>query len=248
MKTEQQQIAKQLAVIDHQIKAKNCTFDMIIKHLKDALELVENCGKTYRLADSRIKRMMNQAIFSKLWVEKDGGVTTEFSPLFKTLTEPLADLPSLYRQQKIRSAEALTDFLSVISNRFQKILGGGWSNDLLVLLSEHDFKKYQAALRFKRQIAEKPELFPDLNISENYLGDNREIDEFGEMATKCVRLEQKRLTPEEVRMLIVEYQAGKTPIELSVKYGCHRITVGRILRRNGVEIRPPHYNKQVVEH
>ena len=49
-------------------------------------------------------------------------------------------------------------------------------------------------------------------------------------------------------MLIIEYQAGKTPIELSEKYGCHRITVGRILRRNGVEIRPPHYDKQVVEH
>ena len=118
----------------------------------------------------------------------------------------------------------------------------------LVLLSGHDSKKYQAALRLKRQIAETPELFPDLNMSEDRLSSNREIDEFGEMATKCVRLEQKRLTSEEVKMLIIEYQAGKTPIELSEKYGCHRITVGRILRRNGVEIRPPHYDKQVVEH
>lgn len=117
-----------------------------------------------------------------------------------------------------------------------------------MLLSEHDSKKYQAALRLKRQVAEKPELFPDFNISEDCLSSNRGIDEFGEMATKRVQLEQKRLTPEEVKMLIAEYQTGKTPIELSKKYGCHRITVGRILRRNGVEIRPPHYDKQVVEH
>ena len=36
----------------------------------------------------------------------------------------------------------------------------------MVLLSGNDSKKYQAALRLKRQIAETPELFPDLNMSE----------------------------------------------------------------------------------
>ncbi len=105
----------------------------------------------------------------------------------------------------------------------------------LVLISGHNSKKYQAALRLKREIAENPDKF---HLPETDYDCDREIDSFGETATTCVRQSQKRLTPEEVKLLIVEYQAGKTPTELSEKYGCHRITVGKILKRNGVEIRP----------
>lgn len=105
----------------------------------------------------------------------------------------------------------------------------------MVLLSGHDSKKYQAALRLKQEIAENPNKFSSTEKDSNY---NREVDEFGEIATTCVQRSQKRLTPEEIEKLIVEYQTGKTPIELSAKYGCHRITVTKILKRNGVEIRP----------
>lgn len=51
---------------------------------------------------------------------------------FQILTQPAEDVKALYKQQKIRGAETLTDFLSVISNRIQKFFGCGWSNDLLV--------------------------------------------------------------------------------------------------------------------
>lgn len=105
----------------------------------------------------------------------------------------------------------------------------------MVLLSGHDSKKYQAALRLKKEITENPDKF---HLPEKDHDCDREIDSFGETATTRVRRSQKRLTPEEVKMLIVEYQTGKTPTELSEKYGCHRITVGKILKRNGVEIRP----------
>lgn len=114
----------------------------------------------------------------------------------------------------------------------------GYSNDkksTLVLISGHNSKKYQAALRLKKEIAENPDKF---HLPETDYDCDREIDSFGETATTCVRQSQKRLTPEEVKLLIVEYQAGKTPTELSKKYGCHRITVGKILKRNGVEVRP----------
>lgn len=113
----------------------------------------------------------------------------------------------------------------------------------LVLLSCHDSKKYQAALRLKKRIAENPAAFPDMgSLAEGF--EAREVDKFGEIAAKCVRRVQKRLTTEEIKMLIVEYQGGKTPSELSEKYGCHRITVGKILRRNGIEIRPPYSGRQ----
>ena len=132
MKSEQQKIAKQLAAIDSEIKAHECAFESISERLSEALELVEDCGRTYRIASDHIKRMMNQAIFSNLWVEKDGRITAEFAPIFQMLTQPAKDVTALYKQQKIRGAETLTDFLSVISNRIQKFFGYGWSNDLLV--------------------------------------------------------------------------------------------------------------------
>ena len=132
MKSEQQKIAKQLAAIDNEIKAHECAFESLSERLSEALELVEDCGRTYRMASDHIKRMMNQAIFSNLWVEKDGRITAEFAPIFQMLTQPAEDVKALYKQQKIRGAETLTDFLSVISNRIQKFFGCGWSNDLLV--------------------------------------------------------------------------------------------------------------------
>ena len=51
---------------------------------------------------------------------------------FQMLTKPAEDVKVFYKQQKIRGAKTLTDFLSVISNRIQNFFGCGWSNDLLV--------------------------------------------------------------------------------------------------------------------
>lgn len=82
MKSEQKKIAKQLAAIDSEVKAHECAFENISERLSEALELMEDCGKTYRLAEDHLKKMLNQAIFSKLWVEKDGHVTAEFAKPF----------------------------------------------------------------------------------------------------------------------------------------------------------------------
>lgn len=103
------------------MNAHEYTFESIAERLSEALELMEDCGRTYRLANDRVKRMMNQAIFAKLWAEADGRVTAEFIPLFQMLSQSAEDTKELQKQQKIRSAETLTDFLLVISNRIQKI-------------------------------------------------------------------------------------------------------------------------------
>jgi len=132
LKSEQQKIAKQLATIEHEIKAHEHTFDTISEHLNGALELIEDCGKTYRVADDHIKRMMNQAIFSKLWVDPDGSVTAEFAEPFKSIIVPTTNLLPQFEKQKTRGAKALTDFLLAIPKRLQKFFECGWSNDLLV--------------------------------------------------------------------------------------------------------------------
>jgi len=64
--------------------------------------------------------MMNPAIFSKLWIESDGRVTTEFREPFTTIVEPIKAEIAHFNKEKTRGTEVLTDFLSVISNHIQK--------------------------------------------------------------------------------------------------------------------------------
>ena len=104
----------------------------------------------------------------------------------------------------------------------------------LVLLSGLDSKKYQAALRFKKHIAENQDLVPKVSISEEPPICNRAIDEFGELAVKHIELAQKRLSAEESDALIIGYQSGKTLTELGEQFGCHRVTVYKILKRRGI--------------
>ena len=91
----------------------------------------------------------------------------------------------------------------------------------MVHLSGFDSNKYQSILRLKKRIAEY----------------DRDIDEFGELAVGKIRRQQKRLMPDEIQALISEYLSGKEPPELGKKFGIHRITASKILKRNGVVIR-----------
>lgn len=132
LKSEQQKIAKQLAMIDSEVKAHECAFSSIKEQLKDALDLMEDCGLFYRLAEDHIKKQLNQAIFSKLWVEKDGRVTAEFAEPFRTLVDPIKNEIAHYNKEKARGTEVLTGILSVIANRVSHFFGHGLNNGFLV--------------------------------------------------------------------------------------------------------------------
>ena len=132
MKSEQQKIAKQLAAIDSEMKVHECAFSAITERLKEALDLMEDCGNFYRLAEDHIKKLLNQAIFSKLWIEKDGRVTAEFAEPFRTLVDPIKNEIALYNKEKARGTNVLTDIFSVIANRISHFFGHGLNNDFLV--------------------------------------------------------------------------------------------------------------------
>lgn len=132
MKSEQQKIAKQLLAIEHQMKIYGQIFAGVSESISKALELIEDCGLTYRLVDDRYKKMLNQAIFSKLWVGEDGNVTAEFREPFNMLIDPIKGEIAHYNKEKARGAEALTDIFSVIANRISHFFGHGLNNDNLV--------------------------------------------------------------------------------------------------------------------
>ena len=53
--------------------------------MNKALALAENWAAAYRDAGPTIRRQMNQAIFKKIYVDDEGGVTSEFSEPFELL-------------------------------------------------------------------------------------------------------------------------------------------------------------------
>ena len=135
LKREQKSITKQLDAIEREIKMRKMAFSSVLERLSDAMELIEDCGTTYRLADDHIKRMMNQAIFSKIWVESDGRVTAEFAAPFNRIVEPVKDMVAQYNsrnKEKIRSTFVPADFFSVIANRLSNFFGNCLNNDFLV--------------------------------------------------------------------------------------------------------------------
>jgi DNA-directed RNA polymerase specialized sigma24 family protein len=56
-------------------------------------------------------------------------------------------------------------------------------------------------------------------------------------AVRQQRQPQRRLTPEQVQMLVREYEAGDDMKVLATRWGLHRLTVAAHLRRAGVELR-----------
>jgi hypothetical protein len=57
-------------------------YGKVIGCLKKSLDLIEDCGKTYRYADEHIKRILNQAIFSRVLIQPDGKVAAELAEPF----------------------------------------------------------------------------------------------------------------------------------------------------------------------
>ena len=106
----------------------------MIERLDDAIELITDCGMTYRLANDKTKKLMNQAIFERLLVGSDGKVTAEFAEPFTMLVEPIKD--EVVKYNSADNAEAreqmLTSFLSTIPNRLLYFFGKGWSKNFLV--------------------------------------------------------------------------------------------------------------------
>lgn len=89
---------------------------------------MEDCGRTYRQVDDHIKKMLNQAIFAKMWVESDGHITPEFREPFDILAAPFTDVLAHCKQEKARGTATSvirTDIFSAIFNRLQKFFGAG---------------------------------------------------------------------------------------------------------------------------
>ena len=73
-------------------------------------------------------------------------------------------------------------------------------------------------------------------ISSSPTGDNKKIDEHGEVVVLSLKEPHKEFTCIEVDKMVEGYQSGKTTIQLAEEFGCSKTTVAKLLKQRGVNV------------
>lgn len=63
---------------------------------------------------------------------------------------------------------------------------------------------------------------------------------------KTITQQQKTLSEAETRTIIQKYQQGKSTYELAKEFGCHRYTISKALKDNGIEVTNQCAKKKVL--
>ena len=123
LKSEQQKIAKELAAIEHEIRIRNTTFAGLTENLRRGLDIVEDCGTFYRNADNTTKRLLNQAIFDKIYInntDEDGvKIEPQLRAPFNQLIEPIKDDLAKVNRAKQIASDKLQQFIETAEDHIQ---------------------------------------------------------------------------------------------------------------------------------
>ena len=102
----------------------------------------------------------------------------------------------------------------------------------VVELTEVDENHFDRLLRYRQTTVSAPYV----DTTERAGSSKTFVDRFGEIATRKIQQQQKRLKVTEIDRIIAEYQQGASTYQLATKYGCHCNTVTQHLRKNGVDV------------
>ena len=109
-------------------------------------------------------------------------------------------------------------------------------------LTDINSNKYDAVIRFKKSLppdTESPRLLESLPSTD------RKVNDYGEIVVRKLAQVQKRLNKDEIKLLITEYESGKSTYALAKQFGCHRTTVSDVLKRNGVNVTKSSWHKKL---
>lgn len=87
LKTEQARVSKQLDLVEEQLATHTSTVAVQKHTLSQALDLLENCHRLYEQASDHDRRILNQAIFERIWIYNDR-VTGDLDEFLRILTHP----------------------------------------------------------------------------------------------------------------------------------------------------------------
>jgi site-specific DNA recombinase len=93
LKRRQEEIASGIADAHRQLAEATADQEVILRHLEIALELLRRCEELYRQSAPPARRLLNQAIFTKLEVDVDGVTADELTPPFAYLRQASVPQP-----------------------------------------------------------------------------------------------------------------------------------------------------------
>ncbi len=131
LKAEQKKLTRELASVENEIKQHNVTFDQISQNLTDALDLLDDCGAFYKAASPTIKKLLNQAIFEKIYIscnrEVPLDIEEKYNPPFNVILAPFKkELTEINRSMRA-SSENAAEKIQAAKDRILKHLKCGLS-------------------------------------------------------------------------------------------------------------------------
>jgi site-specific DNA recombinase len=110
LKTEQDRIRNTLAQITERLQRTEIEYNACETNLVASLKFLENSHATYLEADSTLRRQINQALFKRIHIERDGGVRAELTEPFNSLLSPdVRDLVATANSPEIVDWQAWED-------------------------------------------------------------------------------------------------------------------------------------------
>jgi hypothetical protein len=87
-KTEQRKLKRQIASIDNALSVGRARWEDIQTHLAHALAIAAHCETIYAEADSATRRLLNQGLYSRIYVDSDAPTSGEPTEVFEALLDP----------------------------------------------------------------------------------------------------------------------------------------------------------------
>ena len=85
LKAEQQRIGDEMVYLQGALVVSEATSEQLERTIREAVARARNCHGAYTEAGPRVRRLINQAFFRKVWVKEDGVVAWELNEPFATL-------------------------------------------------------------------------------------------------------------------------------------------------------------------
>lgn len=99
LKTEQDRIGEELRTINARIDAQNADYQQARAHLDDHLALLLDCHALYLGGDDQTRRLFNQALFERIYLDEDGDLHADYASGYRLLLDP-----DIHRQALERAA------------------------------------------------------------------------------------------------------------------------------------------------
>ena len=143
LKDEQERIGKSLKDITGTMAAYQSEYTETAKNFDYVFELLEDCGRAYKLADDFQRRCFNQALFEKIRVYEDLTIEVDYADPFGTLLDPAVFELKREFDKNIHGkgagqpkSVALLSFLDIVPTKTAKIIRNffsvGLSKSILV--------------------------------------------------------------------------------------------------------------------